>query len=125
MNVVQLELWQLLTLLAGFLGLCVAISKLLLSQVMKHLDAKFAHQDELRRETQRSWDGRFNDLDQRQRSDNMLLRTMQSHLPLEYVRREDWIRLSGTIDAKQDRLYEKINSLDRRVGQALNKGDTP
>jgi hypothetical protein len=30
-------------------------------------------------------------------------------LPLEYVRREDWIRFSASIDAKLDRLAELIH----------------
>jgi hypothetical protein len=31
-------------------------------------------------------------------------------LPLEYVRREDWIRFSASIDAKLDRLAELIHT---------------
>jgi hypothetical protein len=33
---------------------------------------------------------------------------MRVNLPLEYVRREDWIRFGGTIDAKVDAIREEL-----------------
>ena len=35
-------------------------------------------------------------------------------LPLEYVRRGDYIRFIGTIDAKLDRLHERLDGLGSR-----------
>ncbi len=33
---------------------------------------------------------------------------LRASLPLEYVRREDWIRFSGTLDAKLDAMREEM-----------------
>jgi hypothetical protein len=33
---------------------------------------------------------------------------LRASLPLEYVRREDWIRFSGTLDAKIDAMREEM-----------------
>ncbi|MEW5763702.1 MAG: hypothetical protein ACOYXN_00475 [Acidobacteriota bacterium] len=35
---------------------------------------------------------------------------LEGQLPNEYVRREDWIRFSASIDAKLDRLNEKFDA---------------
>jgi hypothetical protein len=36
---------------------------------------------------------------------------LQAALPLEYVRREDFVPADGTIDAKLDRLAEKLDAI--------------
>ncbi len=36
------------------------------------------------------------------------LTDLRVNLPLEYVRREDWIRFSSTLDAKMDAMREEI-----------------
>ena len=36
------------------------------------------------------------------------LSELRASLPLEYVRREDWIRFSGTLDAKLDAMREEM-----------------
>jgi hypothetical protein len=33
---------------------------------------------------------------------------LRAALPLEYVRREDWIRFSGTLDAKLDSIRDEV-----------------
>lgn len=43
-------------------------------------------------------------------------------LPMEYVRREDWIRFSSVIDAKLDRLAERLSDLQRAEIQRLSMG---
>lgn len=44
---------------------------------------------------------------------------LRAQLPLEYVRREDWIRFSNTLDAKFDAMRletrEELNQLKERV----------
>ena len=44
---------------------------------------------------------------------------LRAALPLEYVRREDWIRFSGTLDAKldamRDEMREQISVLKERL----------
>jgi len=39
-------------------------------------------------------------------------------LPLEYVRREDWIRFSGTLDAKLDAMREEMRE---ELGEVKDK----
>ena len=55
-----------------------------------------------RRDEQRSRDtSRVDDLEKQ-------LIELRVNLPLEYVRREDWIRFSGTLDAKLDAMREEM-----------------
>ena len=35
---------------------------------------------------------------------------LRAALPLEYVRREDWIRFSGTLDAKLDAMRDEVRT---------------
>ncbi len=46
---------------------------------------------------------------------------LKAQLPLEYVRREDWIRFSSTLDAKLDamraELRDEIYELKERLGE--------
>ena len=48
---------------------------------------------------------------------------LKAQLPLEYVRREDWIRFSSTLDAKLDamraELRDEINELKVRLGERV------
>ncbi|HVB81415.1 MAG TPA: hypothetical protein VNE82_15895 [Candidatus Binataceae bacterium] len=49
---------------------------------------------------------------------------LKAQLPLEYVRREDWIRFSSTLDAKLDamraELRAEITELKERVGGRID-----
>jgi hypothetical protein len=49
---------------------------------------------------------------------------LKAQLPLEYVRREDWIRFSSTLDAKLDamrtELRSEITELKERVGDRID-----
>lgn len=40
---------------------------------------------------------------------------LRAALPIEYVRREDWIRFSGTLDAKLDGMREEIGAIKERL----------
>jgi len=44
---------------------------------------------------------------------------LRAMLPLEYVRREDWIRFSGTLDAKLDALREEMREEIRSLKERL------
>lgn len=46
---------------------------------------------------------------------------LKAELPREYVRREDHIRYSAVIEAKQDALNEKISTLNVNVQRALDR----
>jgi hypothetical protein len=47
---------------------------------------------------------------------------LRALLPLEYVRREDWIRFSGTLDAKLDALREEMREEIGDVKERLYVG---
>jgi hypothetical protein len=49
---------------------------------------------------------------------------LKAQLPLEYVRREDWIRFSSTLDAKLDamrtELRAEMTELKERLGERID-----
>jgi len=47
---------------------------------------------------------------------------LRVNLPLEYVRREDWIRFSGTLDAKLDAMPEEMREEIAEVKERLYAG---
>ena len=47
---------------------------------------------------------------------------LRASLPLEYVRREDWIRFSGTLDAKLDAMREEMREEIRILKERLYAG---
>ena len=47
---------------------------------------------------------------------------LRVHIPLEYVRREDWIRFSGTLDAKLDAMREEMREEIAEVKKRLYAG---
>jgi hypothetical protein len=51
-----------------------------------------------------------------------LLFDLRASLPLEYVRREDWIRFSGTLDAKLDAMREEMREEIGEVKERLYAG---
>ena len=51
-----------------------------------------------------------------------LLFDLRASLPLEYVRREDWIRFSGTLDAKLDAMREEMREQIGEVKERLYAG---
>ena len=47
---------------------------------------------------------------------------LRASLPLEYVRREDWIRFSGSLDAKLDAMREEMREEIADVKERLYAG---
>ena len=47
---------------------------------------------------------------------------LRASMPLEYVRREDWIRFSGTLDAKLDAMREEMRDEISEVKERLYAG---
>lgn len=116
-----IESWHLITFLAGllvtFLGFAFGFAKVLLSQVERRLDERFSAQETSRAEAQKIWTAKFNTLEQCaqnearewQRIERDIL-TMKADMPLNYVRREDYIRNQTIIEAKIDGLALKIEN---------------
>ena len=99
---IQITLPVAATLLVAFFGLILGFGKLLLSQFEKRMDERQkvmeARLSELRNSVTRE-SSRITEVG------NSITEFMNK-LPLEYVRREDWIRFSATIDTKLDRLAD-------------------
>ena len=69
-----------------------------------------------RRDDQRERDsGRVDDLEKQ-------LTELRVNLPLEYVRREDWIRFCGTLDAKLDAMRDEVREQIVEVKERLYAG---
>ena len=112
---VQVEFWQLITLLLAFLGFLFAAGRLLLSQIDRRLNDRFEAMENAREQASRHWDEKFGTMiDQNRREaegwaalEREFLR-FQADLPLQYVRREDYVRGQSVIEAKLDALYNKL-----------------
>lgn len=112
---VQVEFWQLITLLLSFLGFLFAAGKLLLSQIDRRLNERFETIEKAREEGQATWRQTFTQHLDEERRETDLLRNIereflrfQAELPLQYVRREDYVRGQSVIEAKLDALYNKL-----------------
>lgn len=115
----QIELWALLTFLAGllltFLGCIFGFAKVLGSQIDKRLDSKFEAQEQARESGAKSLrdsieaytaEGKRT-AEQLQALERDFLK-WQAELPVSYVRREDYLRGQSVIEAKLDALYNKL-----------------
>lgn len=112
---VQVEFWQLITLLLSFLGFLFAAGKLLLSQIDRRLNDRFETIEKAREEGQATWRQTFTQHLEEERRETDLMRNIereflrfQAELPLQYVRREDYVRGQSVIEAKLDALYSEL-----------------
>lgn len=115
MTAVQVDFWNLVGLLLAFFGAVAGAVKLVVAQFERRLDERFAAQEKARAESQKHWDSKFSNLEaaakdeagQWLRIERELL-DLKAELPLQYVRREDYIRGQSVIEAKLDGLASKI-----------------
>ena len=116
---VQIELWALLTFLIGllitFLGCVFGFAKVLGGQIDKRLDEKFQAQETARdagAKSLREHIDRHIALGDRTATQVTNLERdflkWQADLPVQYVRREDYVRGQTVIEAKLDALYNKL-----------------
>lgn len=118
---IQLELWHLITLLLAFFGCIGTFGKVLLGQVEKRLDERFAAQDRAREVGSKTMRETINMHleDERKTAAQMLslerdFLTWKAEMPLQYVRREDYVRNQTIIEAKLDAVALKIENLQLR-----------
>jgi len=115
----EMELGQLIGYATGLLGLFATVVtglvKLLLNQFEKRLADRFASQDVARQAATKHWEENFAKVLERQDKDadavQQLERTFlrfQAELPLQYVRREDFVRNQTIIEAKIDAVFSKL-----------------
>ncbi len=109
---VQLELWHLITLLVMFLGSMGTFGKILLDQIEKRenerhstLEAQLAAIERVTREEAAQW----------QRVERELL-SLKAELPLNYVRRDDFVRIQSVIESKLDGLALRIENAQLKRG---------
>lgn len=121
----KVEFWQLVTLMVSFLGFVFAAGKVLLSQTDKRLDQRFETLETIRSESARNWESKFTELMAQHRAEmerhkeeakgwqelEREFLKFRASLPLEYVRREDYVRNQTIIEAKLDALALKIENL--------------
>lgn len=100
---VQLELWQLITLLLTFFGACATVVRVFLAQTQRHLDMRFNTLEDANRQEAGQW----------QRIERELME-LRASLPVEYVRREDYTRGQSVIEAKLDGLASKLENAQLR-----------
>jgi len=136
MSAVQIEIWQLITLFVMFVGGVASAGWMLLGQIDKrlgasitameasgqanaaHLDAKFSVMEKARQDNTAHWDSKFKAVLDDQREGTDAWRNLErdflkfrGDLPLEYVRREDFIRNQSVIEAKLDAVMLHIQNL--------------
>lgn len=97
---VQLEFWHFILLLLAFFGMVSGFGKVLLDQFEKRLDERFSGLE----------DGHTKALDVERQ-----LFKLQIDLPLQYVRREDYVRNQTVIEAKLDAVASRIENIQLRI----------
>lgn len=110
---VQLELWHLISLLLAFFGASGAGLKIILGLI----DRRFDGQEKARVSAGEEWARQFaalreearNESGQWQRIERELL-SFKADLPVQYVRREDYVRNQTIIEAKLDQLRLSIEN---------------
>ena len=110
-----------LTLLGIFTTLVFGLVKLLLAQFEKRLAERFAAQDKARQEAGKHWEDNFAKVLERKEKDADALKSLehsflrfQAELPLQYVRREDYVRNQTVLEAKIDRVFTKLEFIQER-----------
>lgn len=108
-------------LLSIFTSLVFGLFKLLLASFEKRQAAQFAAQDQARQEAGKHWEDNFAKVLERQEKDADALKSLehsflrfQAELPLQYVRREDYVRNQTVLEAKIDRVFTKLEFIQER-----------
>ncbi|KVN76025.1 hypothetical protein WL05_01880 [Burkholderia ubonensis] len=109
----QVEFWQLVSMLATFIGLLIAAGKVLIVQIERHQAERDQKQeDQLKAMLEQL--GRQADYTARLERDFL---RFQADLPLQYVRREDYVRNQTVIEAKLDAIALRFENLQLRGNQ--------
>ena len=130
---VQLELWQLITLLLAFFGAVGWGTKIILDMIRE----RFAAQESAREAAGRTWAAEFASLRKESQEEGKRwiqverdFLTFKADLPYRYVLREDYIRGQSILEAKQDALAarqdlaaEKLDNLTGRIETYLKRDE--
>ncbi len=104
---ITIEFWHVVGYLLSFLGFCFGFGKLLLAQYSHKLDEKFKVSDERIAKLITLQEKESEKLHNLERQ----LLKLEGQLPLQYVRREDYVRGQTVIEAKLDALASKFETL--------------
>lgn len=107
----QVEFWTVVSVFLGFLGFVGGIAKWLFSRAEERQAAQFASLEQALQQSSGNW----NDLEKE-------FMRFQAELPLNYVRREDYIRGQTVIEAKLDALYNKLELVQQYRMTGGNNG---
>lgn len=102
---IEVEFWQLVGLLLGFLGFVFAAGKILLAQIEQRLNERFGALEQGRFQSEKGLEREFLEF--------------RADLPVTYVRREDYIRGQTLIEAKLDAVYNKLELVQQH---RMNRG---
>ena len=115
---IEMELWHLITLLLAFFGCVGAFGKILINQFEKRLSERFKAQEQAREIGSKALQQTLNQhlIDERNTAAQLIsierdFLTWKAELPLQYVRREDYVRNQTIIEAKLDAVALKIENL--------------
>ena len=117
----EVEFTWLVGLLITFLGCVAGLGKLFLGQMQKHLDARFKAQEEARASHHSQTQQRLEQLERTAQEWRDLERGWlhwKGELPLQYVRREDYIRGQSVLEAKLDSLALRYENAQLRSANA-------
>lgn len=101
---IQIEFWQLVTLLLAFFGFVAAAAKVLFDQIEKRIGERFTALNtslDKHLEEERKNGAAIQDLER-----DFL--KWQADLPVHYVRREDYVRGQSVIEAKLDAVFSEL-----------------
>lgn len=114
LQLTELVSWA-IALMAVFTAVVTALVKLLLNQVEGRLTERFASQDKARHDAGLHWEQNFSKVLAQQDKYSGVVSELektflrwQAELPLQYVRREDYVRNQTVIEAKLDALASKL-----------------
>ena len=96
MTTIELPVWQMLSIGGAILGAFVGLVKMLLMQMERRLEQRFAVIDKD---------------SERLRQVELGMERLRGEMPLHYVRREDWVRNQTIIEAKLDGLALKFENV--------------
>lgn len=115
MTTVQVEFWHLVGFFAGQIVLFVsamwALAKVVIRQFEARLNERFEAQEKAREQAQSHWDERFARIESDSRASERALLQLKADLPVQYVRREDYVRNQTVIEAKLDAVALRLENL--------------
>ncbi len=112
---IQLEFWHLVTLLLAFFGFVAGGAKVLFDQIDRRLNERFAALEQARQSADKAMQ---DELARHSREEEKAVAKLgelerdflkwRAEMPVQYVRREDYIRGQTVLEAKMDALYSKL-----------------